>query len=112
MTPISLLIDAAAKATVVLLAAWMVSLPLRRSSASLRATLWSAALGALLALPVLILALPAWRTPLLPDRAWQVEREPMPVPAVPLVASPMRIPFLQAGSSLNPWSGPDSESVT
>lgn len=100
MTPISLLIDAAAKATVVLLAAWLISLPLRRASASLRATLWSAAFGALLALPVLIVALPAWRTPLLPERAWHVAPEPKPLPAAPLVASPPAVAASGAGPAL------------
>jgi beta-lactamase regulating signal transducer with metallopeptidase domain/HEAT repeat protein len=94
-----LLIDAAAKATVVLLAAWLISLPLRRSSASLRAALWSAAFGALLALPLLIAALPAWRTPLLPERAWQLAPQRTPSPAASPTVPPPAAPAAAAGFS-------------
>ena len=57
------LIDHFAKATILLLVAWGVSLLLRRSSAAARHQMWTAALLAVLALPVLSMLLPTWRVP-------------------------------------------------
>jgi len=56
-----LLIGVALKSTVVLGAAWMVSLALRGRSAAVRHLVWTAAAVALLALPLLSLTLPAMR---------------------------------------------------
>src|SRR5688572_30359488 len=55
-------LDAAAKATVILLAASGAVAALRRSSAATRHVVWTSALAAL-ALPVLALALPRWEAP-------------------------------------------------
>ena len=70
MTTLSLIIDSTVKVTVMLVVALLVGAALRRASASLRAALWSATFGALLALPMLIWTLPTWRTPLMPEPRW------------------------------------------
>ncbi|MBI3696152.1 MAG: M56 family metallopeptidase [Acidobacteria bacterium] len=51
---------ASVKGTALLALAWMVSLAIRRASAAARHLLWSMALGGLLALPLLLLVMPAW----------------------------------------------------
>ena len=56
-----LLIGVAFKSTVVLGAAWIVSLVLRKRSAAARHLVWTAAAAAVLALPLLSLALPSMR---------------------------------------------------
>lgn len=58
--------DLALKGTLVLAAAFVAAVALRRARASARHLAWTVALGGLLALPVLALALPAWRLPVLP----------------------------------------------
>ncbi|MCC6393552.1 MAG: TonB family protein [Bryobacterales bacterium] len=58
-----LLGGAALKSVLVLAAAWMAALALRRQSAAARHFVWSAAVAALLALPLLTLSLPALRIP-------------------------------------------------
>jgi hypothetical protein len=58
-------LDAALKATVILLAAAFASLALRRSSAATRHLVWTSALLAALALPLLALALPRWEVPVM-----------------------------------------------
>ena len=58
-------LDAAAKATVILLAASFAVVALRRSSAATRHVVWTSALLAALALPMLALALPRWETPVM-----------------------------------------------
>jgi TonB family protein len=60
----SLLAGAALKSVLILAAAWMAALAMRRQSAAARHFVWSAACAALLALPLLTLALPALRIPL------------------------------------------------
>lgn len=65
------LLDVALKATLILLVAAVLALVLRRTSAALRSLLWSATFGALLALPLLLATLPAWRSPLVPDVGWR-----------------------------------------
>ena len=57
-------IDLAARAVVLLLAASMIALTLRRQSAAIRAGVWTAALAGLLALPVAAVLTPAWRVPI------------------------------------------------
>lgn len=57
--------DAVAKATVILLAAALTSLVLRKASAALRHLVWTLALCSALVLPVVSLALPKWQLPLL-----------------------------------------------
>ena len=58
-------LDAAIKVSVILLAAALASVALRRSSAATRHVVWTSALLAALALPLLALALPRWETPVM-----------------------------------------------
>jgi TonB family protein len=60
----SLLLGIALKSTVVLGVAWCISLVLRRRSAAARHLVWTAATAAVLALPLLSIALPAFRLPI------------------------------------------------
>lgn len=62
------LADSAAKGVLILLAAWLVVLAMKRSSAAARHLVWSLALGGLLVLPVLAVALPKWQLPILPRK--------------------------------------------
>jgi len=57
---LAFLVEMAIKSTLVLVAAYAVSIALGRASAAARHLVWTAALGALLVLPLLSLALPAW----------------------------------------------------
>jgi TonB family protein len=57
----AVLVSAALKSTLVLGAAWMFSLALRRRSAAARHLVWTAAAAALLALPLLSISLPSLR---------------------------------------------------
>jgi beta-lactamase regulating signal transducer with metallopeptidase domain/protocatechuate 3,4-dioxygenase beta subunit len=59
-------LDVAIKATLILAAAGVAALALRRSSAAARHLAWCLGLGAALALPVLSLALPGWSWRVLP----------------------------------------------
>jgi TonB family protein len=61
------LFNLAVKSTVLLSAAWLVAIALRRRSAAARHMIWMAAFAAALALPVLSVALPALQ---LPGMAW------------------------------------------
>jgi len=61
-----LLLNVAAKGAVVLGAAFLVSLLLRRASASTRHLLWTLALASVLLLPLLSGLLPSWEAPVLP----------------------------------------------
>lgn len=62
----SFLIDIAAKGTVLLMLAVVVTSVLRRSSAAMRHRVWALAMLSLILLPVASLALPAWSVPILP----------------------------------------------
>jgi TonB family protein len=57
----SLYFGIALKGTAVLMAAWLMALALRRRSAASRHLVWTACAAALVALPILSLALPQWR---------------------------------------------------
>ena len=57
-------IDAAVKVAVLLAIALIATRLLCKSSAALRHSLWSAAIGGALILPILALALPAWHVPI------------------------------------------------
>jgi len=59
----AILMSTAIKSTVVLCAAWILVLVLRRRSAAARHLVWTAAAAALLALPLLTVALPAMHVP-------------------------------------------------
>src|SRR6266568_812801 len=58
-----ILASAALKGTVVLSAAWLMAMMLKRRSAAVRHLVWTAASAAVLALPFLSVGLPAWRVP-------------------------------------------------
>lgn len=62
----SLLVDTAAKGTVLLLLATLAAWFCRRSSAALRHAIWCMAMGGLLALPIASWAMPSWQLPILP----------------------------------------------
>jgi beta-lactamase regulating signal transducer with metallopeptidase domain len=89
---LSAVADLALKGTVVLAAAALATLALRRASAAARHLVWTLAFAGLLALPVLGLAVPRWQIPILPAR------EALPslstVPAEP-VREPAAVPAAQ-----------------
>ncbi|HYE72403.1 MAG TPA: M56 family metallopeptidase, partial [Blastocatellia bacterium] len=64
---LELLLDVSLKATLLLVMAGLFSLTLRHASASMRHLFWSVVVISLLALPILSLALPNWRVPVLPS---------------------------------------------
>jgi TonB family protein len=63
MSWISILASAALKGTIILAAAWLAALILRKQSAAARHLLWTGAAAAALVLPFLSISLPAWRVP-------------------------------------------------
>jgi beta-lactamase regulating signal transducer with metallopeptidase domain len=63
-------VDAALKGSVLVGVAALAAYALRKKSAASRHAVWSAAVIGHLAIPVLILLLPAWRMPLLPSAPW------------------------------------------
>ncbi len=74
----SLLLDTAAKGTVLLLLACLAAWLCRRSSAALRHSIWCLTMGGLLLLPMASWALPAWQIPILPV-AEVVRLSPSPI---------------------------------
>ncbi len=70
---LAFLLASAIKVTAVLAAAYACAAALRRGSAAARYLVWSAAMAAMLALPVLSLMLPAWRVAA-PERGRMVSR--------------------------------------
>jgi len=60
MPSIVFLLDAAAKATVILAVAWLLTVAMRRRSAAARYFAWTCALGAVLAVPAISPLLPGW----------------------------------------------------
>ncbi len=77
----SLLLDTAAKGTVLLLLACLAAWLCRRNSAALRHSIWCMTMGGLLVLPVASWALPAWQIPILPP-------EPLLAPVAEVVRLP------------------------
>ncbi|HEV3339558.1 MAG TPA: M56 family metallopeptidase, partial [Pirellulales bacterium] len=69
------LLDAAAKATVLLVAATLATALLRRSSAAVRHRIWCLTFAALILLPGLSAALPEWRLAVLPQRSSAAPRQ-------------------------------------
>jgi HEAT repeat protein/beta-lactamase regulating signal transducer with metallopeptidase domain len=64
-----LLISITLKATVVLTAAWLLTRAMARHSAASRHLVWTLAMVAVLALPVMQVAAPSWKLPVLPAAA-------------------------------------------
>lgn len=81
---IVVLVDSAAKGVILLCLAWSIALGMKRASAAARHLVWTLALGGLLMLPALSLALPKWQLPILPR---PVAIAPKIIPA-PLTAPP------------------------
>lgn len=71
---ITFLVDNTVKATLVLIAAYALSLALRRASAAARHLIWTSAVLSLLALPLLSLVLPAWKVHIVPEPQIQAPR--------------------------------------
>ncbi|HEV3339561.1 MAG TPA: M56 family metallopeptidase [Pirellulales bacterium] len=71
------LLDAAAKATVLLVAATLATALLRHSSAAVRHRIWCLTFAALVLLPGLSAALPEWRLAVLPQRSPLALRSPL-----------------------------------
>ena len=94
---LAMLLDLALKSALLLALAWAVTRVLRGASAASRHLVWSAALGALLLLPALSLALPGWRvawwpamlTPAVPDVVDDVVDEDALPAALALAAAPL-----------------------
>jgi beta-lactamase regulating signal transducer with metallopeptidase domain len=82
----STLIDLAIRVTALLCIAWLASTLLRQRSASMRATLWTAALSAALLLPIVPAVAPAWRIPILAPQAAPVST------ATPTASTDVRTP--------------------
>ena len=84
-----------AKATIVLVLAWLIAALLPRSSAAVRHRLWSLALCGIVLLPFLCWSLPGWRLPILPVT---VENAGAIVPADERVRTPEGGPSLDGAS--------------
>lgn len=100
-----LLADVALRSALILLAAWIATHALRRAAASTRHLVWTLAMIAVLALPVLMLALPSWQ--ILPGVAGGPEGPPyndlvaQPFGAAEIVEPPIVVgrPFRAAATS-------------
>lgn len=82
-TWLKILLDAFLKGALLLMAAWILSLLLRRAAAATRHLIWSLALAGVLALPVLSFILPSWNVPLAPSilpSSQKFESSPSPLP--------------------------------
>lgn len=86
---VNFLLNVSVRGLMVIVAAGLISLLLKRANASTRHTIWSFAVISLLALPMLTLALPEWKVRVLPaarPAAVQVrqsfEVQPIPDPAI------------------------------
>ena len=105
----STLIDLAIRVTVLLSIAWLAGILLRQRSASVRATLWTAALTAVLLVPMVAAVAPAWRIPILAAPASTAASTaattpqplitPIPVaePVAPAATSTVEVPAMSVG---------------
>ena len=83
------LVDAVAKATILLATAGLCSVVLRRGSAAARHLIWTLALLSALVLPVLSIALPKWQLPLI---QFPASSSQLPAPSFQLPASRFQRP--------------------
>src|SRR5687768_12903206 len=72
---LAFLIDCALKGSVVIATAAAIVWLLRKQTAAVRHSVWSAAVAAQLVIPVLALVLPTWRVPVLDEPGWVVGTE-------------------------------------
>ena len=73
---LTFLVDNALKGAVVIAIAAVVAWMLRRNTAAVRHSVWSAAIAAQLVIPVLSAVLPTWRVPVITQPAWIAPAEP------------------------------------
>ena len=94
MPSIALLGEAAVKSTIILAAAWMVTLFLRRSPASARYFTWTCALAAVLAIPAISPLLPQWnlKTPPVPSASRPIASDTVMADAAPRPATVHAVP--------------------
>src|SRR5262245_63045253 len=88
---LAFLVQAAFKGTLLLTVAALLVLALRRGSAAHRHLVWACALAGLVALPVLLALLPAWRVSA-PALAWLSAGSSAPAPAPSQTATPAPAP--------------------
>ena len=94
-----ILIDASFKGAILVAVAALAALVLRNRSAASRHAAWTAAVIGHLAIPALVLLLPAWKMPLLPAASWMSTASPAitPAPAIPAIdadvpSTPLALP--------------------
>jgi beta-lactamase regulating signal transducer with metallopeptidase domain len=82
-----ILIDAALKGAILVAIAAIAAFLLRNRSAASRHAAWTAAVIGHLAIPALVLLLPAWKMPLLPAASWMATQSTAitPAPAIPAI---------------------------
>jgi beta-lactamase regulating signal transducer with metallopeptidase domain len=100
---LAVLLDASVKGVMVLAAAALLTLALRRRSAAVRHLVWSLAMVGLLGLPLLSLALPRWYVPV--PAVWAAEPAPAAAEAPPPSPAVAELPP-SAGPDINPVIAP------